>query len=140
MPLTRGQPLGYDNERMVFKFRMLNGDETVECQISGAAMDDVAGGKGTLPADREAQFLRLRERIEHIASTIFEENTVLKGGVLRHIDTHRWPVFPRRIARLEWRTIHGEFWSDNLFTIGSVWFWELAMTVGNRHIPPPRLR
>ena len=44
-------------------------------------MDDVAGGKGTLPADREAQFLRLRERIEHIASTIFDEKAVLKGGV-----------------------------------------------------------
>jgi hypothetical protein len=80
MPLTRGQPLGYDNERMAFKFTMLNGDE---CQISGAAMDDVAGDKGTLPDDREAQFLRLREPIEHIASTIFDERTVLKGAVLR---------------------------------------------------------
>jgi Protein of unknown function (DUF1488) len=88
MPLTRGQPLGYDNERMAFKFTMLNGDETIECQISGAAMDDVAGGKGTLPADREAQFLRLRERIEHIASTTFDEKTVLKGGVLRIFSKH----------------------------------------------------
>jgi hypothetical protein len=88
MPLTRGQPLGYDNERMVFKFTMLNGDEAVECQISGAAMDDVAGGKGTLPADREAQFLRFRERIEHIASTISDEKTVLKGAVLRIFSKH----------------------------------------------------
>jgi hypothetical protein len=83
MPLTRGQPIGYDSERMAFKFTMLNGDETVEWQISGAAMDDVAGCKGTLPADREAQFLRLRDQIEHIASTIFDEGTVLKGAVLR---------------------------------------------------------
>jgi hypothetical protein len=83
MPLTRGQPLGYDNERMAFKFTMLNGDDAVECQISGAAMDDVAGCKGTLPADREAQFLRLRERIEQIASTIFDERTVFRGLVLR---------------------------------------------------------
>lgn len=73
MPLTRGQPLGYNTERMVFKFMMLNGGEAVECQISGAAMDDVAGGKGTLPADRAAQFLGFREQIEHIASTIFDE-------------------------------------------------------------------
>jgi hypothetical protein len=51
-------------------------------------MDDVAGGKGTLPADREAQFLRLRERIEHIASTIFDEKAVLKGGVLRIFSKH----------------------------------------------------
>jgi hypothetical protein len=27
MPMTRGSLLGYDNERMVFKFTMLNGDE-----------------------------------------------------------------------------------------------------------------
>jgi hypothetical protein len=83
MPLTRGQPLGYDNERMAFKFTMLNDDEAVECQISGAAMDDVAGCKGTMPADRGAQFLRLRERIERIASSIFDERTVLKGAVVR---------------------------------------------------------
>jgi Protein of unknown function (DUF1488) len=79
MSLTRGRPLGYDNERMAFEFTMLNGGERVECQISGAAMDDLAGGKGTLPADRESQFLHLREGIEHIASTIFDEKTVLKA-------------------------------------------------------------
>jgi hypothetical protein len=59
-----GTALGYDIQRMVFKFTMLNGDETVECQISGAAMDDFAGGKGILPNDRDEQFSRLRERIE----------------------------------------------------------------------------
>jgi len=37
---------------------------------------------------REAQFLRLRERIEHIASTIFDEKAVLKGGVLRIFSKH----------------------------------------------------
>ena len=83
MPLTPGRPLGYDNERMAFEFTMLNGGETVECRISSAAMDDLAGCKGTLPAEREAQFLRLRERIEHIASTIFEEKTVLEGAMIR---------------------------------------------------------
>jgi hypothetical protein len=83
MPLTRGRPLGYDNERMAYEFTMINGDETVECQISGAAMDDLAGSKGTLPTDREAQFLLIRERIEHAASTIFDETTVPKGAVLR---------------------------------------------------------
>ena len=83
MPLTQGNPLGYDNERMTFKFTMLNGDEMVECQISGAAMDELAGGKGTLPTDREAQFLRLLEQIEHVASTIFDQRTVLRTAPLR---------------------------------------------------------
>jgi hypothetical protein len=83
MPLTRGRPLGYDIERMTFKFTMLNGNETIECQISGAAMDDLAGGKGTLPNDRDEQFSRLRGQIENVASTIFDETTMLKGAVLR---------------------------------------------------------
>lgn len=83
MPLARGSPLGYDNERLAFKFTMLNGDETIQCQISGAAMDELTGAKGTLPTDREAQFLSLREQIEHIASTIFDARTVLKSAPLR---------------------------------------------------------
>ena len=88
MLLTRGEPLGYDSERMAFKFTMLNGDEPVQCQISGAAMDDLADCKGTQPFDREAQFLRLRERIEHIASMMFDEKTALKGAVLRIFSKH----------------------------------------------------
>ena len=83
MPLARGSPLGYDTERMAFKFTMLNGDEIFECQISGAAMDELAGGKGTPPTDREAQFLRHREQIEHIASATFDARTVFKGASLR---------------------------------------------------------
>ena len=55
-------------------------------------MDDVAGGKGTLPADREAQFLRLRERIEHIASTIFDEKAVLKGRSAPHLFETHWEM------------------------------------------------
>jgi len=53
---------------MAFKFTMLNGDEIIECQISGVAMDELAGCKGTPPADREAEFLRVRDAIESIAS------------------------------------------------------------------------
>jgi hypothetical protein len=59
-------------------------------------MDDLVGCKGTLPADREAQFLRLRERIEHIASTIFDEKTVLEGAMIRifwkHIENDRFAL------------------------------------------------
>ena len=41
MPLTRGRILGYDNERMAFRFSMLDGAESVECQISAAAIDEL---------------------------------------------------------------------------------------------------
>jgi hypothetical protein len=41
MPLTQGRIVGYDNERLAFKFTMLNGDETINCQISDAAMDEL---------------------------------------------------------------------------------------------------
>jgi hypothetical protein len=84
MPLARGQPLIYDADRMAFKFTMLNGEDTVQCQISGAAMDDLAGGKGTLPSDREAQFLRHRDEIERIVSATFDERALaIKGAVVR---------------------------------------------------------
>ncbi|MFY9955945.1 hypothetical protein [Bradyrhizobium sp.] len=33
MPLTQGRIVGYDNERLAFRFTMLNGDETVNCQM-----------------------------------------------------------------------------------------------------------
>jgi hypothetical protein len=36
MPLTQGRLVGYDNERPAFRFTMLNGHETVNCQISDA--------------------------------------------------------------------------------------------------------
>jgi Protein of unknown function (DUF1488) len=43
MPLQRGEILGYDFNRMVVDFTMLNQGETVRCAISTAAMDDLEG-------------------------------------------------------------------------------------------------
>jgi hypothetical protein len=45
MPLTRGRIVGYDSKRLAFGFTMLNDGETVQCQISDAAMDELAGGE-----------------------------------------------------------------------------------------------
>ncbi|MFY9951799.1 hypothetical protein [Bradyrhizobium sp.] len=56
MPLTQGRIVGYDNERLAFRFTMLNGDETVNCQISDAAMDVAVGTEGSLYTVRQAQF------------------------------------------------------------------------------------
>jgi hypothetical protein len=83
MPLTRGRILGYNIERMAFGFTMLNDNDAVECQISAAAMDDLSGGRGTALAERETQFLHLRETIESIASAKFDTGTVVTGGVVR---------------------------------------------------------
>jgi hypothetical protein len=88
MPLMRNRILGYDAERMAFKFTMLNKVETVECEISSAAMDDLAGKRGTLPAEREAQFLSLREAIERIASDTCDEGTMVRGAVVRIFAKH----------------------------------------------------
>jgi hypothetical protein len=89
MPLARGQPLGFDDQRMAFKFTMLDGENTVECLISGAAMDDLAGSIGTSSSDRQAQFLRHRDEIERIASAMFDDRApALKGLVVRIFSKH----------------------------------------------------
>ena len=88
MPLTRAKVLGYDLERLAFGFSMLNDGETVECRISDAAMDELAGVRGTLSAGRQAQFLAHRDCIEQIASDLFDAAPVIKGAVVRIFTKH----------------------------------------------------
>ena len=88
IPLTRGKILGYDAEHMAFQFTMVHSGETVECAISGAAMDELSGHKGTLPVEREAQFLLLRDAIERIASDNFNHDRIAPGGVVRIFAKH----------------------------------------------------
>jgi hypothetical protein len=77
MPLTRGKVVGYDLARMMFQFTMRTSDRrTVACEISSIAMDSIAGARGTLPTERVAQFLRLRDRIERIASDKFDRDNL----------------------------------------------------------------
>jgi Protein of unknown function (DUF1488) len=88
MPLTRGKIVGYDTERLAFGFTMLNGDDTVECQISDAAMDELAGVRGTPSIARRAQFLVLRDSVERIASDLFDAGPTVKGSVIRIFTKH----------------------------------------------------
>jgi Protein of unknown function (DUF1488) len=88
MPLTAGQITGYDGERLAFAFTMMNGDEAVPCQISDAAMDELAGTKGTPSIARQAQFLAHREAIERIASDLYDEAPRFKGYVVRIFTKH----------------------------------------------------
>lgn len=83
MALTRDNAIGHDQERLVFKFTMLNEGKVVSCQISDAAMDELGGTIGTERVARPAQFLSLREAIEEIASSLFARALSVDGYVVR---------------------------------------------------------
>jgi Protein of unknown function (DUF1488) len=88
MPLSRDKILGHDDERLAFRFTMLDGSETIECQISDAAMDELAGVKGTEIAEKQAQFLSLRDAIERIASDLFDAAPNIRGLAVRIFTKH----------------------------------------------------
>lgn len=88
MPLTRGQIIGHDNERLAFAFTMMNDGETIRCQISDAAMDELAEAKGTQSIARQAQFVTHRDTIERIASDLFDKAPSIKGYVVRIFSKH----------------------------------------------------
>ncbi|WP_309143668.1 MULTISPECIES: DUF1488 family protein [unclassified Bradyrhizobium] len=88
MQLTRGLPLGYDAERMAFLFTMMHGARMVDCEVSSAALDDLDATKGTRPDEREAQFLRLRDVIERVASSAFEQHGKRRGVRVRIFSKH----------------------------------------------------
>jgi hypothetical protein len=69
MALTRGRFLGYD--RMVMPFSMVDGQREIPCAISTSAMDNLEGVARSRPNQREAQFMRLRDRIEERAARKF---------------------------------------------------------------------
>jgi hypothetical protein len=76
MPLRQGEVQGYDFNRMVVEFTMLNQDKVIRCAISTAAMDDLEGKRNVKPPERVEQFMRLREVIEEQASRKFFEERV----------------------------------------------------------------
>jgi len=83
MPLQRGEILGYDFNRMVVDFTMLNQDKTVRCAISTAAMDDLEGTRDVKAEERVDQFVRLRDAIEERAARkFFEEAAETKKPVV----------------------------------------------------------
>jgi Protein of unknown function (DUF1488) len=94
MPLERGRKIGYDVNKMTFELTMVDDKaKIVGCEISNAAMDELAGVRGTMPADREAQFLHLRDRIERIAPDLFDEIPT-PGGKIRVFYHHVWQRSP----------------------------------------------
>jgi hypothetical protein len=89
MALTRGGFRHYDDDRGVFRFTMSDAETEVACAISSAAMDDIEGSSRIKPTEREAQFIRLRDRIEERASRKFaaaELEGNPPGIILRSVD------------------------------------------------------
>lgn len=82
MPLLRGEVQGYNFDRMVVEFTMLDQDTIVVCAISTAAMDDLEGGRALKPEQRVDQFLRLRDIIEARASRKFVDEPIRPGRPL----------------------------------------------------------
>lgn len=98
MPLTRDRIVGHDTERLAFRFTMLNGADRVECQISDAALDELAGSKGTESMARQALFLALRGTVENIASEIFDNAPHVRGQIVRIFTKHVQKSLPQQTA------------------------------------------
>jgi len=92
MTLTSGRYIGHEYDRMIVLFSMRDGAKEVPCAISTSAMDDLEGGRQIRSEQREAQFIRLRDRIEACAASKYRA-TELEGNprgiVLRGIDFRR---------------------------------------------------
>jgi len=89
MALTRGSFRGYEYDRMVILFSKIDGQKEIPCAISTSAMDDLESLARSKPDEREAQFMRLRDRIEERAARKFlamEFEGTPPGVILRSID------------------------------------------------------
>ena len=89
MTLTRGRLIGYEFDRMVMRFSMIDGQKEIACAISTSAMDNLESLGRSKPNEREAQFMRLRDRIEERAARKFlamEFEGTPPGIILRTID------------------------------------------------------
>jgi hypothetical protein len=87
--LMRGNIMGYEFNRMVVLFSMMDGPREIPCAVSATAMDEIEQVSRTASDQREQQFQRLRDRIEQCASKKyvareFEGNP--PGIILRGID------------------------------------------------------
>ncbi len=88
MALEQGEVQGYNFDRMVVEFTMLNQGKVIPCAISSAAMDNLEDGHSVKPEERVGQFMRLRAVIEERASSKFLDEHVRadRAVVLRSND------------------------------------------------------
>ena len=88
MPLTRGEAGGYDADLMMFKFTMRNGEQVVQCQISNAALSNLAGHWRAAARDLPAEFEAHRELIEALASDQFDQTSDNETRLVRIFAKH----------------------------------------------------
>ena len=88
MPLTRGEAVGYDADLMMFKFTMRNGEQIVQCQISRAALGDLADRWKGSARDLRAEFEAHRELIEALASEQFDQTPNKETRLVRIFSKH----------------------------------------------------
>ena len=85
MPLRRGKAIGYDADLM---FTMRNGQQIVQCQISTAALSDLADRRRGSKGDLLAEFKAHRVLIEAIASALFDQSSDEKTKVISIFSKH----------------------------------------------------
>jgi hypothetical protein len=94
MPLRTGKAIGYDADLMAFKFTMRNGQQIVQCQISTAALSDLADRRRGSKGDLLAEFKAHRGLIEAIASALFDQSSYEESTAVsifsKHIPTSRF--------------------------------------------------
>ena len=76
MTLTSGRFIGHEQDRGIVQFSMQDGAKEIPCAISTSAMDDLERGPQTRSHEREAQFTRLRDRIEARAASKYQGDGV----------------------------------------------------------------
>jgi hypothetical protein len=100
MPLTGGEAVGYDAALMVFKFTMRNGDQIVQCEISNAALGDLAERWRGAGRDLRAEFEAHRELIEAITSEQFDRTSNSEQfDPISNKDTPLVRIFSKHIRR-----------------------------------------
>ena len=89
MTLQPGCVRGFEQDRGVMLFSMMDGAREVACAVSSSAMDDLECGVKAKPDQRDEQFLRLRDQIEQCACRKFQAQEfegAPPGIVLRSLD------------------------------------------------------
>ena len=90
MTLARGSIGGYEFDRMVLKFSMMDGAREIPCAVSASAMDDLERVRADARrTSARSSSSRLRDRIEQCASRKFlarEFEGTPPGIILRSID------------------------------------------------------
>ena len=102
MTLARGKVGGYEFNRMVVLFSMVDGAREIPCAVSASAMDEIEHVSRTAPDQREQQFLRLRDRIEQCASRNFSlasSKVILPASyaVLIFANSFETGIFPKQV-------------------------------------------